>query len=102
MAANILHMLMLVGRLLNYKDKDIQHATNVPRLALSSSTAEYCVCVVSVWLPTQNIHATFELQGLLNDILRLLGNISHQALHGGGVDILDNHLYLFGDCLDLN
>lgn len=60
--------------------------------------------IVSVfgWLHTQNIHATFELQGLFDDVLRLLGNVSHQALHRGGIDILDNHLYLLCDCLDLS
>lgn len=55
------------------------------------------------WLHTQNIHATFELQGLFDDVLRLLGDVSHQALHGGGIDILlNNHLYLLCDSLDLS
>lgn len=53
-------------------------------------------------LRTQDIHATFELQGLFDDVLRLLGNVSHQALHGGGIDILrNNHLNLLCDSLDL-
>lgn len=53
-------------------------------------------------LRTQNIHATFELQGLFDDVLRLLGNVSNQAVHSGGVDILDHHLNLLCDCLDLS
>lgn len=53
-------------------------------------------------LHTQNIHATFELQGLFDDILWLLGNVSHQTLHHSGIDILNNHFYLLCDCLDLN
>lgn len=55
------------------------------------------------WLHTQNIHATFELQRLFDDKLRLLGNVSHQTLYGGGgIDLLlNNHLYLLCDCLDL-
>lgn len=53
-------------------------------------------------LHTQDIHATFELQGLFNDILRLLGNVSHQALHRSGVDILNDHLHLLCYCLDLS
>lgn len=51
---------------------------------------------------TQNIHATFILQRLLDDVLRLLGNVSHQSIHGGGIDtLLNNHLYFLCDCLDL-
>lgn len=53
-------------------------------------------------LHTQNIHATFELQGLFDDVLRLLGNVSHQTLHRCGIDILNDHLYLLCNCLDLN
>lgn len=53
-------------------------------------------------LHTQNIHSTFELQGLFDDILRLLGNVSHQTLHRSGIDILNDHLYLLCDCLDLD
>lgn len=53
-------------------------------------------------LHTQHIHATFKLQGLFNDVLRLLGNVSHQALHRSGVDILNDHLYFLCDCLDLS
>lgn len=53
-------------------------------------------------LHTQNIHPAFELQGLFNDELRLLGNVSHQALHRSGVDILTDHLYLLCDRLDLS
>ncbi len=55
------------------------------------------------WLHTQNVHATFELQGLFDDELRLLGHVRHQALHSGGVNILfNNHLYLLCDRLDLH
>lgn len=51
---------------------------------------------------TQNIHATFELQGLFDNILRLLGNISQQTLHCGGIDVFrNNNLYLLCHCLDL-
>lgn len=62
----------------------------------------FSLCV-SDGLRTQNIHATFELQRLFDDVLRLLGNVSNQAIHScGGVDILDHHLNLLGDCLDLS
>lgn len=58
---------------------------------------------VLVWLHTQDVHATFELQGLFDGELRLLGNISQQAVRSGGIELLlNNHLYLLCDCLDLS
>lgn len=51
---------------------------------------------------TQNIHATFVDQGLFNDELRLLGYVSHQALHDSCIDVLFNsHFHLLSDSLDL-
>lgn len=60
------------------------------------------VCFFSVCqLHTQDIHATLELEGLLDNELRFLGDVSHQPL-SSGIDILHSHLHLFSDCLDLN
>lgn len=51
---------------------------------------------------TQNIHATFVLQGLFDDDLRLLGDVGQQPLHGGGIELLHHgHLRLLCDRLDL-
>lgn len=61
------------------------------------------VVSVLVWLHTQDVHATFELQGLFDDELRLLGDVSQQAIRSGGIEfLLNNHLYLLCDCLDLS
>lgn len=58
---------------------------------------------VLVWLHTQDVHATFELQGLFDGELRRLGNVSQQAIRSGRIEfLLNNHLYLLCDCLDLS
>lgn len=54
-----------------------------------------------VW-HTQNIHATLKLKWLFDDELRLLGNVSNQALHRCDINfLLNSHLNFLCDCLDL-
>lgn len=51
---------------------------------------------------TQDIHATFKLQGLFDDELRLLGDVCHKPFHGCSIDVLfDNHLHFLRYRLDL-
>lgn len=65
-------------------------------------SAEKCFICWMLSTHTQNIHATFELQGLFNYELRLLGNVRHQALHCSRVEVLfNNHLHLLRNSLDL-
>ncbi len=82
-------------------------ARRAASIAVDSLSCALRMCLyiehVFGWLHTQNIHATFELQGLFDNELGLLGKVCHQALHGGGIDILlNNHLYFLCDRLDLN